>query len=66
MQIKMKLTYQQWDALTDMVEDKRDSWARIVAGAVAEGRAKESIDSYAKKYAELEGLLVALMNSETD
>ena len=67
MEIKVTLTYQQWNILTDLLEDKRDSWARIVAGAVVENRANESIDSYASKYAELDGLYAAVMNdSETN
>ena len=59
--IRIELTYEQWDALSDMVEDKRDSWARIVADSVADGTEKDRLARYAVKYAEFNGLYRAVM-----
>jgi hypothetical protein len=60
--IKIELTYEQWDALTDLVEDKRDSWARIVADSVTDGTEKDRLARYASKYAEFDGLYRAVMH----
>lgn len=64
MEIKVTLTYEQWNILTDLVEDKRDSWARIVADSVTDGTEKDRLARYAAKYAEFNDLYKATMDSE--
>lgn len=67
MDVTIKLTYEQMDTLTDLVEEKRDMWARIVADALIEKREQEAIDRRATKYAKLSSLNEAIYrNSETN
>lgn len=61
MTIKIELTAEQWDTLSDMVSEKRDSWARIVADAVADGTDSDTINRYSKKYAQFSGLYKAVI-----
>lgn len=67
MDVIIKVTYEQWDILTDLVEEKRDSWARIVADSVTDGTEKDRLDRYAAKYTAFSGLYKAVMSdSETN
>ena len=62
--VRIEITYEQWDILHDMVEDQRDSWARVVAGAVVDGVEKDRLNRYADKYGAMEALYRKVLDGE--
>lgn len=66
MNIKIELTYEQWDTLTGLVEKERDMWAVILAETVIREDGQDAINRRAEWFSRINSLHDAVYRNSED